>query len=82
MSRGGERGDGDGCRHSGAAVRTDPAVVHAVLAEQPGDLVVRPECAVAVEHGAAGQIFGAGDVAGNRVDRLDVTLEALRRAGV
>src|ERR1700690_4515801 len=73
VTRRGEGRERDAGRDTGTAVGTDSAiVVDAALGEQSGERVLRQKGAVAIEHIAAGQVFGAGDVSGDTIDRLNL----------
>ena len=79
----GERRDRNGGRDAGAAVRAQStAVVNPTFGEQADEGVGRQKRAVTGEHTADGQVFGAGDVSGDTIDRLDVTAEAFGCARV
>jgi len=83
VTRRGEGRERDAGRDTGTAVGTDSAiVVDAALGEQSGERVLRQKRAVAIEHIAAGQVFGAGDVSGDTIDRLNLTPEAFGCARV
>ena len=76
-----ERRDRDAGRHAGSAVRAESCgVFDAVLGEQLAHLVFGDKSAVAVEHVAAGQVFGSGDMSGHPIHRLDVAGSVPARA--